>query len=155
VACYAVEPEPADSTGDAAKMVEQGADWIVFASGLAIEHFHARFDLPKLMARFPSTRLAIASDSIKWALAGLGLEPAIIATPENVEGLVDLLARAATMGDAKCPLIHPDSVAHRQLPREEREETGVPEHYLPFSIGSDEVEDVKPYVNQALQVPQK
>jgi uroporphyrinogen-III synthase len=65
VPCYAVEPEPEGLTGGAAALAESGADWIVFASGLAIEHFHRRFDLPGLMARFPAMRLAIASPTVQ------------------------------------------------------------------------------------------
>ena len=94
VPCYAVVPETEDLTGGAAALVEEGADWIVFASGLAIEHFHERFDLPGLMARFPRTRLAIASDTIQWALEKLGLAPSAIAKPNDAEDLADALVRA-------------------------------------------------------------
>jgi uroporphyrinogen III methyltransferase / synthase len=94
VPCYAVEPERGDPTGDAAKLVERGAEWIVFASGLAIEHFHARFDLPKLVARFPRLRLAIASETINWALQELGLVPAVISKPNDVEDLIGAIIQA-------------------------------------------------------------
>ena len=97
--CYAAKPEIAIPTGDAARLVEEGADWIVFASGLAIEHFHARFDLPKLMARFPGIRLAIANVSIKWALDNLGLEPAVIARSNDVESLVNAITKAMPSDD--------------------------------------------------------
>jgi uroporphyrinogen-III synthase len=83
-----------DPTGDGARLAEEGADWIVFASGMAIEHFHARFDLPKLMARFPGTRLAIANVSIKWALDKLRLKPAVIAQSNDVENLVNAITKA-------------------------------------------------------------
>jgi len=86
-------------TGEGARLVEEGADWIVFASGLAIEHFHARFDLPRLMARFPGTRLAIATVSIKWALDNLGLEPAVIARSSDVESLVNAITKAIRSDD--------------------------------------------------------
>ncbi len=75
VPCYAVVPETEDLTGGAAALVEGGADWIVFASGLAIEHFHERFDLPGLMARFPRTRLAIASDDHPVGAGQAGPDP--------------------------------------------------------------------------------
>jgi uroporphyrinogen III methyltransferase / synthase len=89
VACYGVQPEQDDPSGDAAALVKEGADWIIFASGLAIEHFHARFDLPALVERFPSTRLALGSESIRWALEKLGLEPAVVARPDDVESMVE------------------------------------------------------------------
>jgi uroporphyrinogen III methyltransferase / synthase len=78
VPCYSAVPETEDLTGGAAALVEGGADWIAFASGLAIEHFHQRFDLPRLLERFPGTRLTIASDSFRWALDKLGLVPSAI-----------------------------------------------------------------------------
>ena len=94
VPCYAVVPETEDITGEATALIAGGADWIVFASGLAIEHFHERFDLPGMMARFPRTRLAIASDSIQWALEKLGLTPSAVAQPNDVEDLVNVIIRA-------------------------------------------------------------
>ena len=106
VPCYAVVPETEDLTGGAAALVEQGADWIVFASGLAIEHFHERFDLPGMMARFPRTRLAIASDTIQWALDKLGLVPSAIAQPNDVEDLVNAIIRAESEAPEQ-PASHP------------------------------------------------
>ncbi len=94
VPCYAVEPETEVLTGGAAALVEGGADWIVFASGLAIEHFHERFDLPALLSRFPGTRLAIASPTVQWALDRLALTPAAISKPDDVEDLVNAILKA-------------------------------------------------------------
>ncbi len=91
---YAVEPETEDFTGDAADWVAKGADWVVFASALAIEHVHQRFDLPGLLKRFPGTRLAIANQSIKWALEKLGLEPSVISEPEEPELLANQIAES-------------------------------------------------------------
>jgi uroporphyrinogen III methyltransferase/synthase len=105
VPCYAVVPEKEDPAGGAAALVEEGADWIVFASGLAIEHFHERFDLPGLMARFPGTRLAIASPTVQWALDRLHLAPAAIGKPDDAEDMADAIvqvesqAQSARMGD--------------------------------------------------------
>jgi uroporphyrinogen III methyltransferase/synthase len=94
VPCYAVEPEKQDLTGGAAALAEEGADWIVFASGLAIEHFHERFNLPGLMARFPATRLAIASPTVQWALDRLSLTPAAVAKPDDAEDMANAIVRA-------------------------------------------------------------
>jgi uroporphyrinogen-III synthase len=93
VPCYTVVPENEHLTGGATALLEQGADWIVFASSLAIEHFHERFDLLGLMARFSGVRLAIASDTIQWALEKLGLAPSVIAQPNDVEDLVNEIIR--------------------------------------------------------------
>jgi uroporphyrinogen-III synthase len=94
VPCFAVVPEQEDLTGGAAALAEEGADWIVFASGLAIEHMHERFDLPGLIERFPGTRLAIASPTVQWALDRLGLTPAAISRPDDVEDLVNAIIKA-------------------------------------------------------------
>jgi uroporphyrinogen III methyltransferase/synthase len=94
VPCYSAVPETEDLTGGAAALVGGGADWIVFASGLAIEHFHERFDLPGLMARFPHARLILASQTIQWALEKLGLQASAIAQPNDVEDLVNAIIRA-------------------------------------------------------------
>ena len=96
VPCFAVVPETEDLTGGAAALAEEGADWIIFASGLAIEHVHERFDLPGLMARFSGTRLAIASPTVQWALDKFGLTPAAISKPDNVEDLVNAILQAET-----------------------------------------------------------
>ena len=94
VPCFAVVPEPEDLTGGTAELAEAGADWIVFASGLAIEHLHERFGLPGLMSRFPGTRLAIASPAVQWALDKLGLTPAAIGQPDDPEDLVNAILKA-------------------------------------------------------------
>jgi uroporphyrinogen III methyltransferase/synthase len=98
VPCYAVQPEAEDPTGGAAALVEEGADWIVFASGLAIEHFHERFDLPSLMERFPDTRLAIASDINLWAVERLGLAASAVWQHDDAEDLVNAILQAESEG---------------------------------------------------------
>ena len=94
VPCYDVVPETEDPAGGAAALVEAGADWIIFASGLAIEHFHERFNLPALMARFPALRLAIATPTVQWALDRLGLSPAAISLPDDPQDLVNAIVKA-------------------------------------------------------------
>ena len=109
---YAVEPETEDLTGGAAALVEAGADWLVFASGLAIEHFHERFDLPGLLARFPGTRLALASPTVQWALDKLHLAPAAIGKPDDVEDMVNAILQAeAAAHDAVTPDSRPLAVS--------------------------------------------
>ena len=98
VPVYAVAPETEDSMGGAALLVEEGADWLIFASGLAIEHFHQRFNLPALLARFPAMRLAIASPTIQWALDRLALTPAAIGKPDDAEVLVNAIVETEAVG---------------------------------------------------------
>src|SRR6185369_15891241 len=58
VACYKTVPETKDLTGAAAKLLEGGADWVTFTSSSTVEHFHARFDLPALLKKFPQLKTA-------------------------------------------------------------------------------------------------
>lgn len=92
--CYRTEPELSDYAAEAKRFVEEGADWLLFASGLGIEHFNARFNLPALTRTFPNLRVALASESINWALSALGLKPAVIALPDNLESLLGELENA-------------------------------------------------------------
>jgi uroporphyrinogen III methyltransferase / synthase len=95
-ACFGLEPDLNDPVGAAASVKEEGADWIVFASGLAIEHFHRRFDLTALKLRFPHLQFALASPTIQWALDQLGLPSAAIARANDPENLADEIVRAET-----------------------------------------------------------
>jgi uroporphyrinogen III methyltransferase/synthase len=82
-ACFGLEPDLEDRTGAAATLAEQGAEWIVFASGQAIEHFHHRFNLPDLHTRFPQLKIALAGPALRWALERLGLQPSVVAQPND------------------------------------------------------------------------
>ena len=88
IACYKTVPETDDRTGAAARLLEAGAEWITFTSGSTAENFHARFDLPSLVKKFPQIRLASIGPETSKALAALGLKPAVEAKPHTVEGLV-------------------------------------------------------------------
>ena len=94
VAAFGVEAEADGSGGEADRLRGEGADWIVFASGLAIEHLHERFDLPRLVAQFPGTKLALTTETIQPVLTELGLSPAVVSMPNDVAGLVAALVRA-------------------------------------------------------------
>jgi len=96
VACYRTVPETDDPTGAAAKLQEQGADWITFTSGSTVEHFHTRFDLPALVKKHPGIKLASIGPETTKALAALGLKPTIEAREHSIEGLISsLLVRKA------------------------------------------------------------
>jgi uroporphyrinogen III methyltransferase / synthase len=94
VPCFRTEPELSDYATEAKRFADEGADWLLFASGLGIEHFNARFNLPALARSFPNLQIAIASESINWALSGLDLKPAVIALPDNLESLLGELEKA-------------------------------------------------------------
>src|SRR6185369_6153209 len=48
IACYKTVPDTEDRNGAAARLLEHGADWILFSSGSTVENFNARFDLAQL-----------------------------------------------------------------------------------------------------------
>jgi uroporphyrinogen III methyltransferase / synthase len=91
VACYKTMPETEDFTGDAGRLLAEGAHWATFTSGSTVESFHARFDLPKLLARYPGMKLASIGPETTKAIEALGLKPAIEAREHTVEGLVKAL----------------------------------------------------------------
>ncbi len=95
VACYRTVPETEDINGAAAKLIEEGADWVTFTSASTDENFHARFDLPALLKRFPSLKTLSIGPETSKALAALGLEPTAEAKPHNLDGMVKALERAA------------------------------------------------------------
>jgi uroporphyrinogen III methyltransferase / synthase len=93
VACYQTVAETEDHSGAAAQLTAIGADWITFTSGSTVEHFHARFNLPELVQRFPKMRLASIGPETSKALAALGLQPTVEAKPYTVEGLIKALEK--------------------------------------------------------------
>lgn len=94
IACYRTVPETEDVNGAAAKLVEEGADWITFTSASTVENFHARFDLPQLLGKFPGLKTLSIGPETSKALAALGLKPTTEARPHNIEGMVTSLERA-------------------------------------------------------------
>ncbi|HET7625035.1 MAG TPA: uroporphyrinogen-III C-methyltransferase [Verrucomicrobiae bacterium] len=94
IAVYKTVPETADVTGHAADLTEAGADWIMFTSSSTAEHFHARFDLPKLLKKFPQTKIASIGPETSKAIRALDLEPTFEANPHSLEGLVAGLLKA-------------------------------------------------------------
>jgi len=91
VACYKTVAETEDRTGSAARLLEGGANWITFTSSSTVENFHARFDLPKLLSRFPETRLVSIGPETSKAIIALGLQPAVQAQQHSIDGLVKAL----------------------------------------------------------------
>ena len=95
VACYRTVPETEDLNGSAARLQEDGADWVTFTSSSTVENFHARFDLVKLREQFPQIRLASIGPETSKALRKLSLEPDVEAREHNVVGLVQALTKVS------------------------------------------------------------
>jgi uroporphyrinogen III methyltransferase/synthase len=91
VAVYKTVPETEDPAGEAARLLEGGADWITFTSASTVEHFHTRFNLPELLKKFSNLKLASIGPETSKAIRALKLEPAVEARQHTTEGLVDAL----------------------------------------------------------------
>jgi len=94
IAVYKTVAETEDPGNAGAALRESGADWITFTSGSSVEHFHARFDLPKLVKQFPALKLASIGPETSQAIRALGLESAIEAKEHTTEGLISALLKA-------------------------------------------------------------
>jgi uroporphyrinogen III methyltransferase/synthase len=95
IAIYRTVAETEDRTGAAARLLAEGADWVTFTSGSTVEHFHARFDLPKLLKKFPQLKLASIGPETTKAIAALGLKPAFEAKEHTTDGLIAGLLKSA------------------------------------------------------------
>ncbi len=93
IACYRTVPETEDLPGAATRFLDSGAEWITFTSSSTVENFHARFDLPAMLEKFPALRLASIGPETTKALAKLGQKPAVEAKKHTIEGLVSELER--------------------------------------------------------------
>jgi uroporphyrinogen III methyltransferase / synthase len=96
VPVYKTVPETEDLNGAAASLAEGGMDWITFTSASTVEHFHARFDLPKLLQKFPQAKLVSIGPETSKAIRALGLEPTVEAKDHSIEGVVQALTKRAT-----------------------------------------------------------
>ncbi len=91
VPCYRTVPETEDPSGNAERLIEDGADWITFTSSSTAENFHARFNLPELKKRFPKVRIASIGPETSKALQKIGTAPDVEATEHNIAGLVRVI----------------------------------------------------------------
>ena len=98
VAVYKTVPETDDLNGAAAKLAEAGADWITFTSSSTVENFHARFDLPKLLQKFPQTKLASIGPETTKAITALGLKPDVEPKQHTIDGLANAIRLATKRG---------------------------------------------------------
>ena len=95
VPVYQTVAETEDTTGAGVKLLEAGADWITFTSGSTVEHFHARFNLPALVKKFPKTRLASIGPETSKVIKAIGLAANVEAKQHTIDGLVNALSKEA------------------------------------------------------------
>jgi uroporphyrinogen III methyltransferase/synthase len=93
ISVYKTVAETEDLNGAAAKLTERGMDWITFTSASTVEHFHARFDLPNLLKKFPQAKLVSIGPETSKAIRALGLEPTQEARDHSIEGVVHALTK--------------------------------------------------------------
>ena len=98
IACYQTVAETRDDSGAGARLKEVGADWVTFTSGSTVRHFHARFDLPKLLQQFPRMKVASIGPETTKALTELGVKPTVEARPHTVETLLHVMERQGRKG---------------------------------------------------------
>jgi uroporphyrinogen III methyltransferase/synthase len=89
IGCYRTVPDIEDPGGHAAKLEQNGAEWVTFTSGSTVEHFHARFNLPELLRAFPLMKTATIGPETSKQLIGLGVKPTVEAKLHSIDGLVE------------------------------------------------------------------
>ncbi len=94
IAVYGTVAETEDPANAGADLLEHGAHWITFTSGSTVEHFHAQFDLPELLKKFPQLKLASIGPETSKAIRALGLTPELEAKEHTTDGLIAELLRA-------------------------------------------------------------
>jgi uroporphyrinogen III methyltransferase/synthase len=94
IGLYQTVAETGDFFGAAENFQKHGADWVTFTSSSTVEFFHARFDLPKLLKRFPQMKLASIGPETSKAISALGLKLALEAKEHTTNGLISELLRA-------------------------------------------------------------
>jgi uroporphyrinogen III methyltransferase/synthase len=95
ISVYKTVPETEDRSGAAERLAEEGADWITFTSSSTVQNFHARFNLPELLKKFPKLKTASIGPETSKALAALGLKPTVEAKVHTIDGLAKAVETAA------------------------------------------------------------
>jgi uroporphyrinogen III methyltransferase/synthase len=94
IAIYKTVAETEDPAGAGARLLAEGADWMTFTSSSTVEHFHARFDLPKLLKKFPQLKIASIGPETSKTIRALKLEPAVEAKEHTTDGLIAALLKS-------------------------------------------------------------
>jgi uroporphyrinogen III methyltransferase/synthase len=94
IGLYKTVAETEDFFGATEDFLAHGADWLTFSSGSTVEFFHQRFDLPKLVKKFPELKIASIGPETSKAIRALKLEPALEAKEHTTDGLIAALLKA-------------------------------------------------------------
>jgi uroporphyrinogen III methyltransferase/synthase len=93
IGLYKTVAETEDHFGAAEDFLAHGADWLTFTSGSTVEFFHQRFDLPKLLKKFPQLKIASIGPETSKAIRALKIEPAIEAKEHTTDGMIAELVK--------------------------------------------------------------
>lgn len=91
VPVYQTLMEEEDWNGAAARLWEEGADWVTFTSSSTVRHFHKRFPFARLKAKHPHLKFASIGPETSKALIELGERPNVEASEHTIEGLASSL----------------------------------------------------------------
>jgi len=92
IACYRTIADMEDPGELGTRLQHEGADWLTFASGSAVRHFHDRFDLPDLLETYPEMKVASIGPETSLALKALEITPTTEAEQHTGEGLAHAIA---------------------------------------------------------------
>lgn len=94
IAVYKTDGESDSGSLAETSLRERGADWITFTSGSTVEHFHARFNLPALLKKFPQIKLASIGPETSKAITALGLRADLEAKDHSTDGMIAAVLKA-------------------------------------------------------------
>ena len=91
IACYRTIPESRDPFGSCENLQNEGADWLTFTSGSAVQHFHERFDLPDLLETYPKLKVASIGPETSKSIKALNIEIQVEAHQHTGVGLANAI----------------------------------------------------------------
>ncbi len=95
IGIYKTVAETEDYFGAAEDFLAHGADWLTFSSGSTVEFFHARFDLPKLLKKFPGLKIVSIGPETSKTIRTLKIEPTEEAKEHTTEGMIAAMLKNA------------------------------------------------------------
>lgn len=104
---------------------------------------------------FPGLASHAQHELVKQQMSGPGTIVAVELKGDQKEAFgflnsLKLIDISNNLGDAKSMVTHPASTTHQRLSSQERSELGISESLIRFSIGLEDVEDIKEDISQAL-----
>ena len=104
---------------------------------------------------FPGLASHAQRELVKQQMSGPGTIVAVELKGDQKEAFgflnsLKLIDISNNLGDAKSMVTHPASTTHQRLSSQERSELGISESLIRFSIGLEDVEDIKEDISQAL-----